>query len=112
MYMLLEACLGGEIWSLLRDRWERPVFLLTPLVQLGLCPRQSADRLRSKLRVCRGSFDEPTAKFCVGCVTEAFDYLHRKGVLYRDLKPENLMLDAEGYIKLVRLLLAFEHVLF
>lgn len=49
----------------------------------------------------RGSFDEPTAKFCVGCVTEAFDYLHRKGVLYRDLKPENLMLDAEGYIKLV-----------
>lgn len=49
----------------------------------------------------RGSFDGPTAKFCVGCVTEAFDYLHRKGVLYRDLKPENLMLDTEGYIKLV-----------
>lgn len=49
----------------------------------------------------RGSFEEPTAKFCVSCVTEAFDYLHRKGVLYRDLKPENLMLDAEGYIKLV-----------
>ncbi|XP_015229077.1 PREDICTED: cGMP-dependent protein kinase 2 isoform X1 [Cyprinodon variegatus] len=68
VYMLLEACLGGEIWSLLRDR---------------------------------GSFDEPTAKFCVGCVTEAFEYLHRKGVLYRDLKPENLMLDSEGYIKLV-----------
>ncbi|KAM7018806.1 LOW QUALITY PROTEIN: cGMP-dependent protein kinase 2 [Tautogolabrus adspersus] len=68
VYMLLEACLGGEVWSLLRDR---------------------------------GSFDEQTAKFCVGCVTEAFDYLHRKGVLYRDLKPENLMLDTEGYIKLV-----------
>ncbi|XP_075903192.1 cGMP-dependent protein kinase 2 [Nelusetta ayraudi] len=68
VYMLLEACLGGEVWSLLRDR---------------------------------GSFDEPTAKFCVGCVTEAFEYLHRKGVLYRDLKPENLMLDGEGYIKLV-----------
>lgn len=54
--------------------------------------------------VCRGSFDEPTAKFCVGCVTEAFEYLHRKGVLYRDLKPENLMLDTEGYIKLVSVL--------
>lgn len=53
--------------------------------------------------VFRGSFDEPAAKFCVGCVTEAFEYLHRKGVLYRDLKPENLILDSEGYIKLVRL---------
>ncbi|XP_062307329.1 cGMP-dependent protein kinase 2 [Osmerus eperlanus] len=68
VYMLLEVCLGGEIWSLLRDR---------------------------------GSFDEATARFCVGCVTEAFDYLHRNRVLYRDLKPENLMLDADGYIKLV-----------
>uniref|UniRef100_A0A803JSN0 cGMP-dependent protein kinase n=1 Tax=Xenopus tropicalis TaxID=8364 RepID=A0A803JSN0_XENTR len=68
VYMLLEACLGGELWSILRDR---------------------------------GSFDEPTAKFCTGCVTEAFEYLHQKGVLYRDLKPENLLLDSEGYVKLV-----------
>ncbi|KAG8454416.1 hypothetical protein GDO86_000875 [Hymenochirus boettgeri] len=68
VYMLLEACLGGELWSILRDR---------------------------------GNFDEPTAKFCIGCVTEAFEYLHQKGVLYRDLKPENLLLDSEGYVKLV-----------
>lgn len=61
--------------------------------------------IKIQLSLCfRGSFDEPTAKFCVGCVTEAFDYLHRKGVLYRDLKPENLMLDTEGYIKLVSVL--------
>ncbi|TNM94946.1 hypothetical protein fugu_017705 [Takifugu bimaculatus] len=51
--------------------------------------------------IVRGRFDEPTAVFCTACVVEAFAYLHKKSIMYRDLKPENLMLDVKGYIKLV-----------
>lgn len=47
-------------------------------------------------------FSEPVAIFCSACVVEALDYLHAQGIVYRDLKPENLMLDAKGYVKLVR----------
>ena len=50
---------------------------------------------------CREQLDEKTAKFAVGCVVEGLNYLHSKGIVYRDLKPENLLLDSKGYIKIV-----------
>ncbi|XP_020563056.1 cGMP-dependent protein kinase 1 [Oryzias latipes] len=68
LYMLLEACLGGDLWSLLQDR---------------------------------GPFDDGATRFYAGCVTEALVYLHHKGIIYRNLKPETILLDLRGYAKLV-----------
>lgn len=48
-------------------------------------------------------FDEQTAQFMAACVIVALEYLHSKHFIYRDLKPENLLLDSRGYIKLVTL---------
>lgn len=47
-----------------------------------------------------GSFDEATARFYVGCVVEGFIHAHSHNVAYRDLKPENLVLDSDGYLKI------------
>ncbi|EEB10042.1 cAMP-dependent protein kinase catalytic subunit, putative [Pediculus humanus corporis] len=45
-------------------------------------------------------FDESLARFITGCMVEAFEYLHARGIAYRDLKPENVIFDAKGYAKL------------
>lgn len=45
-------------------------------------------------------FSEKTARFYGSCCVLAFEHMHSMDVIYRDLKPENLLLDQKGYIKL------------
>lgn len=75
LYFLLEPCLGGELYTLLK-------------LQSG--------------------FDNPTARFYVAAVIMGFTYMHEQEVVYRDLKPENVMLDSQGFPKIVDLGFATE----
>ncbi|KAJ3193223.1 camp-dependent protein kinase catalytic subunit, partial [Entophlyctis luteolus] len=45
-------------------------------------------------------FQNSVAKFYAVEVVLAFEYLHMRDIIYRDLKPENLLIDAKGHIKI------------
>ena len=47
-----------------------------------------------------GRFKEDQVKFLTACIVMALGHLHNKDYIYRDLKPENVMLDEKGYAKL------------
>ena len=73
---------------------ETLVMLVSPVVKCGdlsrslkLCPNQ---------RMCLDRVVFYTAE-----ISSALMYMHRHNIMYRDLKPANVLLDEEGHIKLV-----------
>lgn len=46
------------------------------------------------------TFDEKCAKHYIGETILAINSIHELGYLHRDVKPDNLLLDATGHIKL------------
>lgn len=55
-------------------------------------------------------FSESKAKFYAAQVLLALEYLHNKSILYRDLKPGNVVLDSQGYAYLTDFGISKENV--
>ncbi|GMI03342.1 hypothetical protein TrLO_g13979 [Triparma laevis f. longispina] len=76
VYLLLEYVPGGELWSLLYEK---------------------------KPNTMQGEWGGMTLKstvlFAAMCIS-AFEHIHDWDFCYRDLKPENLLIDKRGYLKI------------
>lgn len=77
------------VWSS-RDA-NRFLYMLFPYV----CGGELFSYLRSA-----GRFSAPASMFYAAEIVSALDYIHSLSIVYRDLKPENLLLDREGHLKI------------
>ena len=54
------------------------------------------------------SLGEEGVRFILACLILGLEYLHSRNIIYRDLKPENLLIFSNGYVKLTDFGLARE----
>jgi len=98
LYFVNDLIIGGELFDILYGKsrvsskqdliWKESLFYQSfgseedrPLGKSGLGVRQ--------------------ATFYSACVIDAFSYLHNRRIVYRDLKPENVMINSKGYAVIV-----------
>ena len=63
---------------------------------LEYCPGGELFELLSKKR----KFAEDQARFYAAQMVLALEFMHAKNIIYRDLKPENVLVDIDGYLKI------------
>ncbi|CAG7828529.1 unnamed protein product [Allacma fusca] len=87
------------------------------------CSFQTGDRLCFVMEYVNGgelffhlskekTFSEDRTRFYGAEIISAIGYLHRNGIIYRDLKLENLLLDKDGHIKIADFGLCKEDITF
>lgn len=72
------------------DAWE------TDDAAVAVMPWVDGSSLRDLLATC-GALTPPEIVFIVGCVSDALANAHAAGIVHRDVKPANILLDSTGW---------------
>lgn len=85
-------CAGGDLASYMRNRMK------TNPTHVEYDP-QDPERQRRMARYC-GRLPEDQTRRIAAEIILGLEHLHLRGIVYRDLKPENVFIDDKGYLQI------------
>jgi cGMP-dependent protein kinase 1 len=100
---ILLLCAGSPFVSTLYATFNRPhaIYMLMEYIQGGELLTHLYDRDDTIPHSSHGGFTLHCIQFYLANLIEAFLFFEQKQIVYRDLKPENVLLDRHGWIKIV-----------
>ncbi|CAB9521209.1 Protein kinase 4 (Fragment) [Seminavis robusta] len=79
------------------------VYFLLPLIPGGELSKRLYDYTNQEGNSTDVGLPTDHALFYSACIAEAIAHMHQRNIAYRDLKPDNIMIDREGYCVLIDL---------
>ena len=98
LYFLFDFLPSGDLMDVLCGE-ARLVKTETKISLKSCLPGAKPEKNKGDKKYLMG-LDEKLGKFYVAQIVLVLEYLHKNGIVYRDLKPENVLIDERGYIKL------------
>jgi len=108
--VVTELLLGGELFSLAEEEETGTFAVVAARARVCVCvcvcfathggavpPRGHSCCIHGAPNA--GYLRSPSAKFYASCVLSALAAMHSQHIVYRDLKPENVMMDEKGFAK-------------